>query len=75
MILVGSIAHYSYPRVQEVMCDNSLHRVYVISTVGDYTLLELANHLYYVILVLVLVLIKDYLNHQKDAHHKASVYP
>jgi len=49
MILAGSIAHHSYPRVQEVMCDNSLHRVYVISTLGDYTLLELANHVYYVV--------------------------
>ena len=28
-----------------------------------------------VLVVLVLVLIKDHLNHQKDAHHEASVYP
>ena len=28
-----------------------------------------------VVLVLVLVLNKDHVNHQKDAHHLASVYP
>ena len=27
------------------------------------------------VLVLVLVLNKDHVNHQKDAHHLASVYP
>ena len=30
---------------------------------------------YVLVLVLVLVLNKDHVNHQKDAHHLASVYP
>ena len=35
--------------VQAVVCNHSLHRVYVIYTLGDCTLLELANHVYYVV--------------------------
>ena len=35
--------------VQAVVCNHSLHRVYVIYTLGDCTLLELANHVYCVV--------------------------
>jgi len=35
--------------VQAVVCNHSLNRVYVIYTLGDCTLLELANHVYYVV--------------------------
>ena len=37
------------PRVQAVVCDHILQRVYVIYTMGGCALLELANHVYYVV--------------------------
>ena len=51
VILAGSIAHLSYPRVQAIVCNHfhSLYRVNLIYTLGDCTLLELANHVYYVV--------------------------
>ena len=48
-LLAVTISHHLYHGVQTVVYDHSLYKLYVIYTLGHYTGLGLANHVYCVV--------------------------